>query len=305
MFSRIVRFLRRLPASLRYVVNIESEIDRIKINQGLMLEALLSLNNSDQLQNHEFKVFSQWGEDGILQWIIDHIEIRNKTFIEFGVEDFRESNCRYLMMSRGWSGFVLDGSDRNVGEIRRAYWHWRYNLVARAAFITRENVDELLAESGFDADLGILSIDIDGMDYHVLERIQRLRPRIIVAEYNALFGDSRPITVPYDPTFTRGKAHYTHVYFGASLAALTHLASAKGYALIGTNSNGVNAFFIRRDLLRAPFRELSSQEAYTPTTVRQSRNRSGRLDYLPASQQMREIEGLPVLNVVTGAMEQF
>jgi hypothetical protein len=294
-----------VSASLRYAVNIESEIDRIKINQGRMLEVLLSLNSSDQLQNHEFKVFSQWGEDGILKWIVDHIEIKNKTFIEFGVEDFRESNCRYLMMSRGWSGFVLDGSERNVDEIRRAYWHWRYNLVARAAFVTRENVNELLEESGFDADLGILSIDIDGMDYHVLERIERLRPRIIVAEYNALFGDTRPITVPYDPTFTRGKAHYAHVYFGASLAALSHLASVKGYALIGTNSNGVNAFFIRRDLMRAPFREMSSQEAYTPTTVRQSRNRSGQLDYLPTSQQVRAIEGLPVLNVVTGAMEQF
>jgi len=290
---------------LRYAVNIEAEIDRIKINQGRMLEVLLASNSSDRLQDHEFKVFSQWGEDGILQWIIDHIEIRNKTFIEFGVEDFRESNCRYLMMSRGWSGFVLDGSERNVDETRRAYWHWRYNLVARAAFVTRENIDELLSESGFDADLGILSIDIDGMDYHVLERIERFRPRVIVAEYNALFGDTRPITVPYDQTFTRGRAHYTDVYFGASLAALKHLASAKGYALVGTNSNGVNAFFIRRDLMRAPFRELSPQEAYTPTTVRQSRDRSGRLDYLPASQQMHAIQGLPVLNVISGSMERL
>lgn len=305
MFSRFGRFLRRLPASLRYTVNLEVEIDRIKINQGRILEALLASNGSDRLRDHEFKVFSQWGEDGILQWIVDHIEIRNKTFIEFGVEDFRESNCRYLMTSRGWSGFVIDGSARNVDEIRRAYWCWRYDLVARAAFVTRENVDQLLSESGFDADLGILSVDIDGMDYHVLERIERFRPRVIVAEYNSLFGDTRPITVPYDPSFTRGRAHYTHLYFGASLAALTHLASAKGYALIGTNSNGVNAFFIRRDLMRAPFRELSAQEGYTPTTVRQSRDGGGRLDYLPAGEQLRAIAGLPVLNVVTGALERL
>jgi len=305
MFSRLGKFLRRLPAALRYAVNLESEIDRIKINQGQILEALLASNGSDRLRDHEFKVFSQWGEDGVLQWIVDHIEIRNKTFIEFGVEDFRESNCRYLMMSRGWSGFVLDGSERNVDEIRRAHWYWRYDLVARAAFVTRENVDDLLSESGFDADIGILSVDIDGMDYHVLERIERFRPRVIVAEYNAIFGDARPITVPYDPSFTRGSAHYTHLYFGASLAALTHLASAKGYALVGTNSNGVNAFFIRRDLMRAPFRELSAQEGYTPTTVRQSRDRGGQLDYLPAGEQLRAIAGLPVLNVVTGALERL
>lgn len=300
-----MKLIRRLPISLKFAINLESEIDSVKINQGRILEALLASNRIGGLQRHEFKVFSQWGEDGILQWIVNHIEIRNKTFIEFGVEDFRESNCRYLMMSRGWSGFVMDGSERNVEEIRSAHWYWRYNLVARSAFVTRENVEELLSESGFDADLGVLSVDIDGMDYHVLERIERFRPRVIVAEYNALFGDVRPITVPYDPSFIRGRAHYTHLYFGASLAALTHLASAKGYALVGTNSNGVNAFFIRRDLMQDPFRELSAREAYTPTTVRQSRDHSGQLNYLPACEQLHAMAGLPVLNVVTGALEQL
>ncbi len=305
MLSRLIKLIRRLPISLKFAINLESEIDSVKINQGRILEALLASNGVGGLQSHEFKVFSQWGEDGILQWIVDHIEIRNKTFIEFGVEDFRESNCRYLMMSRGWSGFVIDGSERNVKEIRRAHWYWRYNLVARSAFVTRENVEELLSESGFDADLGVLSVDIDGMDYHVLERIERFRPRVIVAEYNALFGDVRPITVPYDPSFIRGRAHYTHLYFGASLAALTHLASAKGYALVGTNSNGVNAFFIRRDLMQDPFRELSAREAYTPTTVRQSRDHSGQLNFLPACEQLHAMAGLPVLNVVTGVLEQL
>jgi hypothetical protein len=305
MLSRLKKFLRRFPASIRYIVNLESEIDRIKINQGQILEALLAANRSDSLKDHEFKVFSQWGEDGILQWIIDHIDIRNKTFIEFGVEDFRESNCRYLLMSRGWSGFVIDGSESNVNQIRRAYWNWRYNLVAMSAFVTRENVDELLSKSGFDSDLGILSVDIDGMDYHVLQRIEIFRPRVIVAEYNALFGDTRSITVPYDPTFRRGRAHYTHLYFGASIAALTHLASEKGYALVGTNSNGVNAFFIRRDLLRPPLRELSVKEGFTPTTVRQSRDRGGQLDFLAESEQLRAMSSMPVLNVITGDLERL
>jgi len=303
MFSRILRFLRRIPTSFRYFVYLESEIDQLKINQGKILEALLASNVSARLRDHEIKIFSQWGEDGILQWIVDHIEIRNKTFIEFGVEDFRESNCRYLLMSRGWSGFVIDGAKRNVDEIRRSYWYWRYDLVALAAFVTRENVDEILSESGFDTDLGILSIDIDGMDYHVLERIEYFRPRVIVAEYNALFGNTRPITVPYDPSFTRERAHYSNVYFGASLAALTHLASIKGYALVGTNSSGVNAFFIRKDLMQTPFREISAQEGYTPTKVRQSRERGGQLNYLSADEQLSAMAGLPVMNVVTGALE--
>ncbi len=150
-------------ATLRQAVSATIEtsvrIDDIKMSQGLMLSESMAVKESKHLKDYEFKVFSQWGEDGIIQHLTSVLEIENKTFIEFGVEDFFESNCRYLMMKDNWIGFVIDGSASNIDRLKEAEFYWRYDLTALNSFITRENINELLAKSGFDEDLGILSID--------------------------------------------------------------------------------------------------------------------------------------------------
>ena len=97
--------LYNLERTMKYLL---MEIDHIKISQGKILSELNKKKNSKNIQDYEFKIFSQWGEDGIIQKIIDSIEIKNKTFIEFGVGNFLESNCRFLMMHNNWSGFVID-----------------------------------------------------------------------------------------------------------------------------------------------------------------------------------------------------
>jgi hypothetical protein len=138
------------------------KFEEIKINQGLILTKLNQTNTSKNLKDYEFKVFSQWGEDGIIQYLINILEIKNKTFIEFGVEDFSESNCRFLMMKDDWRGFVIDGSRQNIEKLKKSYYFWKHDLKAIPAFIDRENINELLSKSDFDCDLGILSIDVDG-----------------------------------------------------------------------------------------------------------------------------------------------
>ena len=96
--------------------------------------------------------------------------------------------------------------------------------------------------------LGILSIDIDGNDYWIWQAITSVQPAIVICEFNAVLGDMRPIVVPYDSAFQRLRAHFSGQYFGASIAALKSLARAKGYTFVGTNSNGVNAFFLKEEL---------------------------------------------------------
>jgi hypothetical protein len=171
--------------------------------------------------------------------------------------------------------------------------------------VTRENVNELLQSSGFDRDLGILSIDVDGIDYWLLEALDAFAPRILIMEYNSLFGKERKIAVPYDASFSRREKHYSDLYFGASLPALAHLAAKKGYSLVGTENTGTNAFFVRTDRLGADVKALSVDEAFVESRVRQSRDREGRLDYLPAEARFAAIKGLPVVNVETGALEQI
>lgn len=282
------------------LLSLDRSLDEIKINQGLILSELNRHKDSSVVSDYEFKIFSQWGEDGILQFLTGNIDIRNKTFIEFGVEDFLESNCRFLLMKDVWQGFVIDGSAKNIDRLRASYFYWRYPLSAKAAFITRENVCELLDESGFDKDLGILSIDIDGVDYFVLERLQDWRPRILIAEYNGVFGMKNPVSVPYQSDFQRTQQHPSNLYYGASLSAFIHLLQGRGYALVGVNSVGSNAFFVRRELLNDVVREVSIEDCYRTSCFRESRDVKGRLTFLSGSGRRDPISHLPLVNVITG-----
>jgi hypothetical protein len=280
--------------------------------QLLALGALLSkqqrlMQGKDgKFTDTEFRIFSQNGEDGIIQWLVRNIHIENKVFIEFGVENYAESNTRFLMLNDNWSGFVMDGSEKNMRSLQERPWFWKYSLQCKAAFVTRENINGLLGETGFE-NIGILSVDIDGNDAHVLDALDlsRLNPSIIIVEYNALFGRERPVTVPYRADFLRVRAHYSCLFFGASLPALTHIAAKKGYELVGCDSSGSNAFFVRKDLLNDKVCRQTVDDAYMESKCRQSRGLDGKMDFMDGENRLAAIRGLAVLNVVTGGLEKL
>jgi hypothetical protein len=300
--TRIGSYLRKIKKIFNLISSLEQVNDEIKVNQGYMLGSINMKKNSLNIQDYEFKIFSQWGEDGIIQHLLDVVEVKNKTFIEFGVESFKESNCRFLMVKNNWKGFVIDGSDENIAELRQSYYFWKYNLTAVSSFITKQNVDSLLMRSGFDEDLGLLSIDIDGNDYYVLQAIESFKPRILICEYNAVFG-ARKITVPYDDNFQRTNKHFSNLYFGASLSALVYLAQTRGYSLVGVNSNAVNAFFVRNDLLSDKLTVLTADEAFFPSEFREARDSHGQLTYCSGDLRLAQLAGMPVVNVETGQIE--
>jgi hypothetical protein len=285
--------------ALRRLFTINRDLDLIKINQGLILSRINSTENYSCLSNYEFKVFSQWGEDGILQHLTQHIEIKNKTFIEFGVEDFFESNCRFLLQKDNWSGFVIDGSSRNIQRLKASYFYWKHALNAQCSFITRENINQLLSISGFDKDVGILSVDIDGVDYFVLEKLADWAPRIMILEYNAIFGMNRAVTVPYSASFVRTKMHYSNLYYGASLPCLVHLANKMNMALVGVNSAGSNAFFVRRDLLNEHIQEVSIGDCFVRATFREGRDVNGSLNFQSGDKNLNSILRLPLIDMIS------
>lgn len=301
----IVSIVTKLKQAISIILKINERLDEIKINQGMLLASVNEKKESRNLRDYEFKVFSQCGEDGILQRLVEVVEIKNRTFIEFGVEDFFEANCRYLLMKDNWSGLVIDGSSSNMNRLKGSYFFWKHHLIAVDAFITRDNINDLLARSAFDEDLGILSVDLDGNDYHVLEKITFFRPRILICEYNSVFGPSRKISVPYDENFMRTAKHSSNLYWGASLAAMTHLANKRGYSLVGTNTASNNAFFVRNDLLNDNLEVLSVEQAYSASLYRESRDAEGRLTYVGAEDRLKMIQGMPVVNVETNATEQL
>jgi hypothetical protein len=292
----VARFRQMQEKSVQAAIGQSAVVDQLLINQARILARMNKGLTGASLQDYEFKIFSQWGEDGIIQFLISEIELPNKTFIEFGVESFTEANCRLLLMLNNWSGYVIDGSAANVAKIVGTNSFWRHQLTAQASFITAENINELLDSSRFDHDLGLLSVDIDGVDYWVWKAINRYRARIVVVEYNAVFGSERQITVPYDKNFYRTAAHPSNLYFGASLPAMVQLGTDLGYTFVGANSNGVNAFFVRTDLLTPALSALAGRAAYVDSKARESRDLQGRLTYLNGAERLESIRGLPVVN---------
>ncbi len=177
------------------------------------------------LQEIEFRVFSQFGEDGIIDWLIEKSNVPPplQSFVEFGVEEYGEANTRFLLENRNWRGLVMDGNPTLVQRLREDSISWKHDLTAKSAFITRENINDLVAQAGFSGEIGLLCIDIDGNDYWVWESLTAVNPVICVCEYNAVFGNLHAISIPYDGDFMRSRAHFSHLYFGASIPAFCYL----------------------------------------------------------------------------------
>lgn len=297
MLSKLKLAKHHILAAARSTRQTESAM----INQGRILCELHANKQSNELSDYEFKVFSQWGEDGIIQYLVRNIPNIKKQFIEFGIEDFFEANCRFLLMKDFWEGFVIDGSQDNLYSLRNSYYYWRHQLVDCCSFITKDNICDLLSKSNFDKDLGIISVDIDGIDYYVFEALSEWTPAIYIFEYNSLFGKDLPVTVPYDAAFTRNTAHYSNQYWGASLPAFHHLATLRGYSLVGTNTAGNNAFYVRNDLLNERIVAKSLESSFTSMSFRESRDEQGKLTFLSGSDRQALIADLPLVNVATGA----
>jgi hypothetical protein len=244
-------------------------------------------------------VFSQWGEDGILAWLTSQLDGIARIFVEFGVENYQESNTRHLLQSRNWRGLVIDGSRENVADIRRQDFHWRHELSAVCAFIDRDNINALIGDRGFKGEIGLLSVDIDGNDYWVWQAIDVVSPAIVVCEYNAVLGDRLALTVPYQAAFLRSVAHHSCLYFGASIQAIIQLAERKGYTFIGTTSTGCNAFFVRNDYASRVVPKLERISLF-PSSVREARDSAGTLQFTSGTQRAQVIAGLPFVNTETG-----
>jgi len=283
MINKIKLFYKRIYQKINY------ENQKSLVLNGKLLSELNSKKNISTLDEVEFQVFSQRGEDGIIQYLINHIDIPNKIFVEFGVETYTESNTRFLLINNNWSGLVIDGSKNNINFIKKDYIYWKYDITAVESFITKENINKIISEYTKVSDIGILSVDIDGNDYWIWKEIDCIKPRIVICEYNSAFGNDKKVTVPYKADFVRRKEHYSDLYFGASLAAFCELAEEKGYDFIGTTRAGVNAYFVRKDL-SSPFKKFTSLEGYNESDNRDSRDEKGNLTFVRHAQRLNLIK---------------
>jgi hypothetical protein len=278
---------------------INERLKRLQQAVGRIEGRQLIAKDTSHFSSYEFQIYSQWGEDGIIQYILSRVNIEHSVFVEFGVENYMEANTRFLLVNDNWSGLVIDGDQDNINSIKQDSIYWKYNLKAECAFIDKDNINELIRSNGITGDIGILSVDIDGNDYWVWDAINVIKPRIVICEYNSLFGPEKSVTTPYAPRFIRTNAHYSNLYYGASISALTKLADIKGYALVGGNKAGNNIFFVRTDLMEN-LEEKSPSDVYIESQFRESRDENGNLTFLSMQERLELLKDMKIVNIEDG-----
>jgi hypothetical protein len=199
-----------------------------------------SLDYPQRLTAQRFGILSQNAEDGILLALLREGGRATDRFVEIGC-GHNGGNSGFLAVELGFSGLMLDASDEALAEARLRFNPAR--VAIELAFVSRNNVNELIERHGLGGEIDVLSIDIDSNDLWVWEAVTACSPRIVVAEYNALFGPERSVAVPYDVA-TSGVPGY----HGASLAAFATVGKRKGYRLVAVEQRGANAFFLRGDV---------------------------------------------------------
>lgn len=308
LISRAWRWMRSVREDVvairKDIVEVKEEIISAKLlSANVLIRQIAAAPAVNELGDAEFRVFSQFGDDGIIQYLIRRTGIPTalRTFVEFGVGDYLEANTRFLLINDNWRGLIMDSSGPNMAAVRAWPLYWKYDLTAKEAFIDRDNIDDLITTAGFVGEIGLLSIDIDGNDYWVWERISAVSPIIAIVEYNSLFGAYRAVTIPYDPSFDRGRAHYSHLYWGCSLRALELLADRKGYVLVGCNNAGNNAFFVKQSHLNGQ-PQLTAAQAYRECRVRDSRDRTGQFNFLSGRSRVEQIASMPLIDVERNEM---
>jgi hypothetical protein len=198
-----------------------------------------------------FRVFSEADEDGIILFLLACAGLDRGRFVDIGAGDcVTASNCANLALNLGFHGLFVDGDEARVEAGRRFYASHAdtrtYPPVAIQSFVTRENVNDVIAGAGFTGEIDVLSIDIDGNDYWIWEAISCVQPRVVVIETHPEHR-LEDVCAPYRADFDWREA-VPGEPVGASPAAMRRLGEELGFRLVGGNRFGFNAFFVRDDL---------------------------------------------------------
>ena len=247
-----------LYTKIRRSLYLEQIDDKLAKTYSLQIDEYLQRNlftnpryhAADKLNRFEFQAFSQFGEDGIIQEIFKRIGVTNRYFVEFGVENGSETNTTYLLY-QDWQGLWIDGSAENTGAISQSFSKAvaQKKLTTITSFITAENIEQLFKQGNTPAEFDLLSIDIDRNDYYVWKAITQYKPRVVIIEYNSIFHPGCHFVVDYNANAVWDGTSNT----SASLESLYELGLNKGYKLVASSFAGVNAFFVREDLVGEHF----------------------------------------------------
>lgn len=302
----ILKIINKLLKKL----NKNSDMKSILINsQNYFINKKNEYDYFTNIQQAEFKVFSQNGEDGIIDYLLYKLDITNPKFIEIGVENYEEANTRLLYEIHNSEGTIIDANFNKKKLIEDLeFWKGRIQIIKK--FITSKNINEIINKIENLNSIDLFSIDIDGIDYWIIDKIPDKISKIFIAEFNPVFGPDLEITVPDIDNFNRTKYHHSNLCWGASLKAIINLMKNKGYSFIGTNSFKNNAFFINQDFeenlkIVKENTNLNNLSNYTNHKYMESRDAKGNLNFLTNKQQISEIKNCKVIDLSNNTLKKI
>jgi len=283
--------------------NLNSDINHIKImlGQQSILASRALYPSIEKLHDVEVKVFSQWGEDGILEYLFTKLGISKPKIVEFGVGIFDECNSRFAAEFRNASVYMVDLNEDLISNVENMEISWKNSLFPVIDRITPNNaLVHLKTAESIMAGIDALSLDIDGNDYWVLEALDLEAVSIVVCEYNPIYGGEIACSIERDDEFDRAQAHYSQLHYGMSLKAAVSLMDSKRFIFIGSNRVGNNAFFLRKELVHLidiVLPDITDLKNFVDWRVRESRNKDGKLNYLRIQEARKEIANCTVFNL--------
>lgn len=268
------------------------------------LSHVLNMRNKyseiETLSDVEYKIYSQNGEDGILDYLLKQLDINKPKFIEIGVGDYSEANTRFIFERASTEGIIIDCIENLEELVKKNTQIWRGNLNIINKKVNSENINEILSENNVLKNLDIFSLDIDGIDYWIINEMPKNFSKIAILEFNPLFGDKLEITVPNKKNFIREEYHYSNLCFGMSLKAAINIMKKKNFYFIGTNLFRNNAFFISHDFKKEKFfknLKINSLNKYTDFNFLESRDKNQKLNYLNPKKMLNEIINCEVIDL--------
>lgn len=302
--NKIYSLLGKISISFFRIFNIKKKFIT-SLNFSIGLNSLLCnrklYDNGKSINEFELKINSQNGEDGIIDFLLTKLRILKPNFVEIGVGEYIEANTRFLYDRYHSRGLIIDCIDNFKKKASSNINLWKGDLNIVEQKIKPENVKQVLNENcNFDIDL--FSIDIDGVDYWVIEKLDPKISKLFIAEYNSVFGHNYDISVPNIENFERYSYHYSGLCYGMSLKALIRLMREKGFYFIGTNNFKNNAFFVNNDFpLKDTFKGFQvvddfKLESFTNSTFTESRDTKGKLNYLRGKKILEEIQDCEIVD---------
>jgi len=259
--------------------------------------------NVKKLNEVDYKIFSQNGEDGILDYLLYQLGIEKPNFLEIGVGDYSEANTRFIFERSSSKGTIIDCIDDFENRVKRNIKAWRGELKIIKKIINSDNIIETLNKDNSLSDLDLFSLDIDGVDYWILKKLPKNFSKIAILEFNPLFGKDIEVTVPNIINFDRNNYHYSNLCFGMSIKAAINVMKEKNFYFIGTNLFRNNAFFVSDKFSKNDFfknLEINDLSSSVNAHFSESRNLKKELNFLKYNERLKEILSCEVVDLTQG-----